>query len=92
MSTSGPDAVDPEDMNGSDHSDVPADIDGAYLFGISRDGTPFYYDDDRGRVVEGDRHGGVADDHGPVDSAESFIAEVDRGVGWDLLGSADNGG
>ena len=46
VSTSGPDAVDPEDMSGSDHSDVPADVDGAYLFGISRDGTPFYYDDD----------------------------------------------
>ncbi|MFC6786673.1 hypothetical protein ACFQFH_12520 [Halobaculum halobium] len=91
MSTPTPDAIDPEDVRATDHAGVPADIDGAYLFGISREGTPFYYDADRNRVVEGDRHGGVADDYGVVDSVESFVTDIEDHVGWDLLGSADDG-
>ncbi|SHH44504.1 hypothetical protein [Halobaculum gomorrense] len=86
MSRAGPDAVDPEDVSATNHSDVPTDVDGAYLFGISQEGAPFYYDADRGRVVEGDRHGGVADDRGVVEDVESFIEEIDARVGWDLLG------
>ncbi|WP_277554766.1 hypothetical protein [Halobaculum limi] len=90
MTDAGPDAVHPDDVRASDYSDVPADVDGAYLFGISRDGAPFYYDDDQRRVVEGDRHGGVAADYGVVDDVEALVEDIEERIGWDMLGGDED--